>query len=759
MGRHNFFFPIHLSALFGVDHMGPGWEYDWEQGGVAYHRADRWYMEQDHFRLDAPAEWHPEYITQEVCDEAWATMDKSFMPNDRLMMNGCDYAAGQRFMPDMVARLNEVDAKRRWVHVTMPEYIALMEEQIKKDDLPVVEGELRDGPAGIVTGNALTTRLYLKQHNKRAQNLLIRFAEPMDCLAEMAGAPGWPVLLERAWNYLLEAHPHDSVNGVTQDKTVRDVESRLDQVCEIAETLGDKALQELTQRIDCAGYAPSDALVIVFNPLPYARQEVVEAFINLPGHIDCKRSWGAYQPIQLYDAAGAPVGTQWEGASNQNYPVAEGHTRAFPYLCQRHHVYFDAGEIPACGYKVFRVGDASPERGRDGAWQDTFERSSSILTSPNTLDNGFVRVSMNPNGTFDLTDLVRGKTYPNQNYYEDRGEHGDYWINERPVYDQVHTSMGCNARVWAEEHGPLQATLVSEITMRIPSKGIRAEDRRGDGIAEIPIRTAVTVRADDPVVEVNVRFDNTAEDHMLRACFPTNLEAATHAHVGGHFTVDQRAIRPQGPTDDLVWPDMGTLPHNMFADVSDGTRGIAFLNDSLMEYEIMDNAERTVALSLLRATRDWICTEMRTFSVFPSQKGGQCLGPQQARYALYPHGGDWREGNVAGLAERFNVPVRPVQTRQHKGDLPAGEAALFAIEARDLRFSALKRAEDRGGYILRVHNPTDDDLTGSIRSHFAISQAWRCTLNEERIEELPVPDGHALAFPAKPQEIVTIELA
>jgi hypothetical protein len=50
-------------------------------------------------------------------------------------------------------------------------YVDLMRRQIDRAKLRVVEGELRDGPAGAVTGNALTTRLHLKRLNKKAQNL------------------------------------------------------------------------------------------------------------------------------------------------------------------------------------------------------------------------------------------------------------------------------------------------------------------------------------------------------------------------------------------------------------------------------------------------------------------------------------------------------------------------------------------------------------------------------------------------------------
>ena len=63
-----------------------------------------------------------------------------------------------------------------------------MKQKIDCDKLKVVEGELRDGPVGWLTGNALSTRLRLKQLNKKAQNCLLRMAEPLSFVA--TGAAG-----------------------------------------------------------------------------------------------------------------------------------------------------------------------------------------------------------------------------------------------------------------------------------------------------------------------------------------------------------------------------------------------------------------------------------------------------------------------------------------------------------------------------------------------------------------------------------------
>ncbi|MFA6185992.1 MAG: glycosyl hydrolase-related protein [Phycisphaerae bacterium] len=760
-GRQNFYFKIHLSSLFGIYHEGSEWKYDWSKGGAAYHRADSEQMEQDHFRLDAPKSWHPETITPELVEECWGTMAESVLENDKLMMNGCDYTAAQKMFPEMVKRLNEVDKSnnRVWVHTTMPEYIGLMREKIDRSKIPVVYGELRDGPAGAATGNALSTRLYLKRLNKLAQNKLIRWAEPLSVIAGILGAASQDSFINKAWMYLLDSHPHDSINGVTQDKTVEDVSNRLAQVVDLSQTIGNRAMQELVSRIDTSGFKDDDVLLTVFNSLPFPRKEIVEAWVNMPmASASAIFGGGSTNEVQMFDAKGAAIGIQWSGSSEQAYCVAEIHTRAFPFYCQRHRVFFDTGTIPAGGYKIFRVSMNDKERDTSVPHNTAITRTGAVLKSPNALENEHLILEVNPNGTFNLTHKGLGRTWSNLNYYEDRGELGNYWINQRPVFDQIHTSLGSNARIWAEDAGPLRATLASEIVMQLPRRGHDERQRMNDELVDLKIRTSATLCMGEEFVRVRVDFENRHENHYLRAMFPSGLEKATHADAGGHFIVDHRAIRPQGPDKNTVWPDMATLPQNNFVDVSDGKIGIAFINDSLMEYEVLDNQERTVALSLLRAVKDWICTEIRAGSDFPSQKGGQCFGCHSISYAIRPHTGNWQDANIPLAAELFNVPAIPVQTRKNEGHLPAGEASLFAITNSMVRFSALKKAETGNAYVVRVYNPTSEIQTTDIRFHTPIIEAWETNLNESPQKKILISKQNDISVTIKPYKIFTVEI-
>jgi mannosylglycerate hydrolase len=760
-GRQNFYLPLHLTILFGTDHFGPGWEYKWENGGIAFHRADAMEYEDDYNRLDAPTKWYPEALTQELIDRTWDTTRDSVLENDRLMMDGCDhYSAGQPMLPEMIAKLNQIDkaSDRQWVHVRLSDFIKIMESKIDRSGLKIVEGELRDGPAKAMTGNALSTRLYLKRLNKKAQNDLIRFAEPLASLTRMVGGPDNSKFLNKAWDYLLKSQPHDSINGVTRDKTVDDVEYRLNQVCEISKTVGNRSLEEMVKSIDLSAFNDNDVLIVAFNPLPYPRSEVVEAWIDTPDDLPDDQNWSMMSDgLLISDAHGKSLGTQWSGFERLTTVVFEIHTRGFPFKCRRHRVFFETGVIPAGGYKIFKAGAFDAKRGDGTKFSDMLSRTDSLLKTPNVIENEYLRIEFNSNGTFDMTDKESNRVFRNMNYFEDRGEHGDYWVNNRPMHNQVHSSLGCVARIWSEESGPLCASICSEVAMMIPQNGIKCEQRRGDKIEPLIIKTKVTLKAGKPHAEVQIDFENRHEDHVLRVMLPSGLSQANYVDAGGHFNVDRRPIRPQGPDNDTVWPDMGTLPQNNFVDVSDGDFGLAVLNDSLMEYEVLDNSERTIALTLLRAVHNIFCREIRVNLEIPSEKGGQCLGKHSIRFALYPHRGNWKSTEIPCEAMMFNVPVRLVQTRRHDGTMFGTEMSLFEIGNKNLIFSALKRSEDRDSYILRLYNATDEVQSSLLRLMRPLKEAWLTNLDEQRLEKLQIEHDGTIRLIASPKKIMSIE--
>jgi alpha-mannosidase len=72
-----------------------------------------------------------------------------------------------------------------------------------------------------------------------------------------------------------------------------------------------------------------------------------------------------------------------------------------------------------------------------------------------------------------------------------------------------------------------------------------------------------------------------------------------------------------------------------------------------------------------------------------------------AGYALYPHGGDWRQALTARHGYEYNYHLQAMQVQAHTGDVPA-EHAYVTVQPENVVLTALKKAEDHDGLIFRL---------------------------------------------------------
>ena len=755
--RSNFFFSAYINSRYDVEFLGNDFRYSPEVTGLAYHKADAASQSEDFFLIKDNQGFYPERIKAGL-KEAIERTDDTLLPEHRLFLNGCDFSSAQPDLSNFIKTVNETAGdEMEFKNSTLSEYAEILKEEIDYDKMPTVKGELRDGPSCDCSGNALATRIYIKQLNKKAQNALLRKAEPLLSLLSMNGINYNDVMLAQAWQYLFESHPHDSINGVTQDKTADDVEFRLNQALEISDVLFERGMGDLLKQIDLSTYDINDQLLVVFNPLPYAVTDMAKVCITLPRK---QQNWD----FLAEDEAGNRVPFQSISRDEHTYPVHDLNARPWPYDTDRHIGYIECCDIPAYGYKVFHI---KPKSTFPRDWNYWYPMRTNeghdLAASSMQLENEYLKVVVNADGTFNLTEKATGKTYTDLHYFEDAGDVGNYWAYYPPYNNQIHTSKGSPSRIWLEENGPLAATIAIEKTMTIPAHaeepefGFRGESKRNPERVDMVITSRLTLKKGSAKLDICTKVTNTAAQHRLRVALPTGIEAEYSA-ASGHFTVDERPVKPVHETEDGYYPEMQTLPMQHFVDVSDKQDGLALVSDSFTEYELADDADRTLYLTLFRSTGNMIVTGWRAVNRFPEQTGSQVKRDFEFNYAIYPHKGDWQEGNVYAQAEPLNVPLYPMQTTGHKlGSLPR-ENSLFSIEPANLILSALKKSEDRDSYILRLFNPTHEMIAGTIQFHAPVKEAYQVTLDEIRGDALALRDAHTIEISVAHHEILTLEV-
>ena len=713
--RANFFMNAYLKIMTDLDYNSDEYEFAWGKHGFVYHRADKNGYWNDFIKLNNDEKIH-EYAIKDAVDVAIAAMkdssDKDLVP----LFDGSDSTTAQPNITALVKKMNEIYGDEiQFEHITLEEYARLAWETYAKKDLTVVKGELRDGPTYKCSANALATRPKIKQLNKKVENTLFRMAEP---LRYMSGI-GEDAFFDLAQKYLLLSHPHDSINGVTQDKTVEDTMNNLRQALEISEVLCDRACQSIVKRIDMTDFAKEDVAITVFNTLAFKRSEQVRLFIDFP-QVD-----GVWD-FDVIDTNGNKLPKQIIARSEVKLPVSSLHSRPFPFFVDRIEAIVDVKDIPAMGYKVLKVVKNQSFNRKALFWQDIRKsEGNEICRGADTLENAFLKVKVNGNGTVDVLRKEDGKLFRRLNYLEDTGDAGDYWIYYPPYKNMTYNTLGANAEIFMEENGPVSATIGVKLVMNLPEEG--SLDARSASVKEVPVVVYYTLTKDSKQLDVKVKIENTVKDHRMRILFDCG-ENTDSVESAGHFGLDTRPVAKSGS----FYPEMQTLPMSYF--VRRGELGV--VHNAFCEYEGINNDEGTLAITVMRCVKNVICTEFRSAGKFLHEMGGQSLGEHVYEYAL-----TFGKEDLFPVAERFNAPVKAVQISKGEGtELPMEKSFL---EVEGVVVSAVKKAEDGSGTVVRMFNPTEETRKVAIKG-------TEVNLNEEELGEFNGNVG--------PAKIVSVKL-
>jgi len=732
--RYGFHFCVIRPVLFGREPNDR--TYDWRAGGKPLRICGKDPSAPYIFCLP-PVGWHPERLAKAF--EDLEEMDLGRWEMNRAPAFACDDSTGPIPATDrIIAEANRlVDNDRRVTHATLPDFLAAARAELDETRLPVLTGEMRHprrGPGKDLFAEIQACRIPTKYANRRAEFALQRVAEPLCALAWTLGEEYPQFHLDRANLLLLSNHAHDSIGGCARDSVDEDVRNRLRQVRVIADALAEKAVCDIVRRVDTRG-REGDIALVVFNTLPRARSAVVRGEIDIPrdrrvGRLRVLDPDGREAPVQRV-AKSEEVATFW-------------HPQETPCNMEssRWEFYFRAADVPAMGYRVFHVvADEEEARG-----------AGSVLVGRNAMENEHLRVTVNRDGTANVTLKESNWTLRNQNSFQDRGEVGDYWVGRFPERDRMVSSLGGTARVSVVEHGPLSAAIEAVVSMDLPVRATDDGSARERETRPVQIRSRYRLLKGERFLRIETTVENTVEDHILRALFPTGI-ATDAANAEVPFDVVERPI-PLPDDRDGGEPYRPVQPHRNFVDLNDGDRGVAVLNRGLPQYEAVDDPDRTVALTLLRCHRAW--NSIRGVR-YRGQRGTQLPGTHRFEYALMPHRGDWAAAGVVHEAERFNVEPLVAAVGPGEGDLPPA-CSFLRLEGDGVVLHALKRGEWDESLVVRLSNPTGAHVDARLTLSRPFARAQAVNLLENEVKGDLKTHGPSVIVPLPPKKIATVRI-
>ncbi|HVO43389.1 MAG TPA: glycoside hydrolase family 38 C-terminal domain-containing protein, partial [Aggregatilineales bacterium] len=239
--------------------------------------------------------------------------------------------------------------------------------------------------------------------------------------------------------------------------------------------------------------------------------------------------------------------------------------------------------------------------------------------------------------------------------------------------------------------------------------------------------------ADSKRIDFDTWIDWGEQHTLLKVAFPVNV-------MNPMATFDVQWGNVQRPTHRNTswdWARFETCAHK-WADLSEGNYGVAVLNDCKYGYDIHDNVIR---LTLLKSATD------------PDPLADQ--GEHLMVYSLLPHTGDWRQ-EVIPAAYDLNDPLI---LRRVKGGSSGARAlhSLVSVSVPNVVVETIKRAEDGNGLIVRLYEDQRNRGPFTLKTGFALSQAYRCNLLEENEQVLRVQDDQ-VQLDITPYQIITLRL-
>lgn len=650
-------------------------------------------------------------------DSYFAVLEKASLTKEILLPNGHDQMPLQQNIFSVIARLREIYPEREFVMSRFETVFERIEQQ--RERLDTLKGEFIDGKYMRVHRTIGSTRMDIKIAHARIENKIVNLLEPLKSIAWRLGFDYHHGLLEKMWKEILKNHAHDSIGCCCSDKVHREIMARF----ELAEDMADNLLR-FTQRkiVDAMPQGEGDKLVL-FNLMPYPRQEVINTTLRIRAAQFALRDC-AGNPVEYFIRAAREIDPGLVDRQIVHYGNYEPFMEYDIQLCQ---------VLPAMGYLTLEV---IAEKGL----QTTLPAPGDAL-----LENGFWRIDINPDGTLKMRDKQTGLIYDRVLTLEEGSDDGDEYDYSPAREEWIIRSTEGEHQVEVI-HEAWQSTAVLRLTMAVPQDLAQRARREATGRVEAECR--ITLAHHQRRVDIEMVIDNQADDHRLRVLIPTPFHCDS-VLCDTQFGAIQRPVKESAMEtwQQEGWKEAPVPVWNFlnYCALESQRQGLALFSEGLREVEILGEQQKTFALTLLRGVgllgkENLLLRPGRPSGIKLPVPDSQMRGKLRCHFSLFSYTGTAAGAGCAQQARAWLTPVQcynkipwdamklnsvPFTTPSHY--------SLMTMSPVECQLSALKKAEDDEALILRVYNPSHNETCeGQLAFTSHIAQ-WQETDMRERV--------------------------
>ncbi len=628
-------------------------------------------------------------------EETFAGLNRFASTPYILMPCGVDYMPPQPETVPAVKNWNQTHPDVEMKMATPREFFQALEGFPKS--LETIEGEFYDDELVNVYPQVGSSRIWIVQSFRECEVLLCT-AEEFATIAWLLGAQYPADELRDAWKEISYITFHDVMCGTGVDEVYEDIKEIFAILKADLSRILAESLNYIASKVNTNGKG-----IVVFNPLPWRTKNWIEAIPELPkGEKEVKS-------------------------------VKRG---------------FIAG-IPPLGYKVHKFTSQGEEP------------TNKIRVDGNKIETPFFNLEVDEKtGVIEVFDkaeklLLKG----NEIVIED--EVGDLFYHQSRFSPELMKSESgggspvgdFKSKGFRIEEDNLRVKVVFEneyycLAWPFLLKGKFPPTRYK--YKTLDICKEVIVYRDIPRIEFVTRIDNKYPNIRLRVKFDTDIEKKVF------FRETQFGVISE-PTEYFInagdpWQSEPSKPSGIpnflnWFDVSNGVRGITFMNKGLPAVEIVKDS---VYITLLRSVGRLFAERL----AIPTPDALE-LKSHTFEYAVQLHDGDWRQAEMYKKALEFRHSPIAIQA-DSSGELPS-EFCFIEISPNNLILSALKKAEDSDEAILRFFETKGEATLARVEVFREIKRVALVDLLEREDKEIPFT-GREFILQVNPFEIVTLKL-
>lgn len=666
--------------------------------------------------------------------------------------NGFDQAPVRTNLPQLVKERNEKDPENEYVISCIEDYIKDVKSE--NPELEEVQGELVIAKHMRIHKSIFSSRSDLKVMNTQIQNYVTNVMEPLLTISYNLGNEYPHEAVAEIWKLLFENAAHDSIGSCISDTANEDVYVRYKQARDIAVNL-----VELHSRLIATNVKnDADMTFTAINTLPQKRKDTVIVKTYVPGGkfaiIDEKGNDVDYTIIKSRDLT--------DYVLSQTIMLDPSRKFYVPDQVLEVTMAIKANDVPALGYVQYSI--------------DTQKDSHKETADKKVLENKYYTIEVEENGSLTIVDKANNVTYKNQGILVENGDDGDSFNYSPPRKDMevFSNESKCTVKISGSD---IYDQAEIHFDMVVPAD----LDERAEGKVSVTMLVDMTValRKDSKVIDFNVKVDNKGLSHRLCVLFDSQIVSAFN-YADQQFglikrpnyyekemklymeSMNNKTEKKAGiqelanwANDQSTWqePPISIEPTQSYVSLTDGKTGIAVIPQGVREYEVLDDSK--IRLTLFR-TYGFMGKENLIYR--PGRASGeriietpaaQLLKEMEFNFGFTSYAGDINDSDIDTLAKQYNTNLevytyaeflngRLIFSQREIEGQNAKIHSLFETEG-NLVVSAVKKAEEDDGYIIRLYNGKDHkDLDDKIKFNFDIKEAYYTNLKEEKTEEIKV---------------------